>query len=347
MQAAAAQSLAATVVLVFLTSLQVVFGELVPKAVAVRNPERLALLTVVPVRWSLALLRPAIALFNGTGALILRLLGVPPASHRMHAHSPEEIELLVAESAKGGLLESDERLLLQNVFRIGELTAVEVMVPRTRLVAAPVDTPLRDLLELAVTSAYTRLPLYRETIDDIIGMVHLKDLYRLFVEGGEDVASILRRVPFVPESKRAVEVWNLLRQQGSYVAIVFDEFGGTAGMITIEDLIEEIFGEFQDEFDEETALIAAGPDGRVRLRGDLLVSVVNDLLNLELPHEEVNTIGGLVMAMIGHPPRVSEELTVGGTALRVEAVSGPAVREVSLRPPSNTEFHLPDELEGE
>lgn len=343
LQAAAAQSLAVTVVLIFLTVLQVLLGELVPKSVALRYPERLALLTVVPVRWSQTLLRPAIALFNGTGTLILRLLGMPPATHRMHIHSPEEIEMLVAESAKGGLLEPDERRLLHNVFRVGELTAAEVMVPRTSLVTAPVDTPLSELLGLAVTTAYTRIPLYRETIDDIVGIVHLKDLYRLQVEGSSDVASVLRRVPFVPESKAAVEVWNLLRQEGSYVAIVFDEFGGTAGMITLEDLIEEIFGEVQDEFDEEAALIAAAPGGRVLLRGDLLVSVVNDLLGLDLPHEEVNTVGGLVMATLGRPPNVGEEVVVDGITLRVEAVSGQAVREVSLRPPPETD--LPSELE--
>lgn len=344
LQAAAAQSLAVTVVLIFLTALQVLLGELVPKSVALRYPERLALLTVVPVRWSQTLLSPAIALFNGTGTLILRLLGVPPATHRMHIHSPEEIELLVAESAKGGLLEPDERRLLHNVFRVGELTAAEVMVPRTSLLAAPVDTPLSELLDLAVTTTYTRIPLYRETIDDIVGIVHLKDLYRLHVEGSNDVVSVLRTVPFVPESKPAVEVWNLLRQEGSYVAIVFDEFGGTAGMITLEDLIEEIFGELQDEFDEEAAMIAAGPEGRVRLRGDALVSDVNEWLDLDLPHEEVNTIGGLVMATLGRTPEVGDEVIVGGTSLRVEAIRGPAVREVSLRLPPEAEWLLPAEL---
>lgn len=344
LQGAAAQSVAATVVLIFLTALQVVFGELIPKSVALRNPERLAFLTVAPMRWSLVLFRPAIALFNGTGRLILRLLRVPPVEHHMHLHSPDEIELLIAESTKGGLLESDERQLLRNVFRIGDLTADEVMVPRPRLLTAPVTTSLADLLELSATTAYTRIPLYRETVDDIVGIVHLKDLFRLWVEGREDVASIIRPVPFVPDSKPAVEVWNLLRQEGSYVAIVFDEFGGTAGMITVEDLLEEIFGELQDEFDEEAALIAPGPDGRVRLRGDVLVSDVNEMFRLNLPNEEVNTIGGLVMAVLGRTPKVGDEAEIEGVALRVEAISGPAVREVSLVPPPNVELSMPGEF---
>jgi putative hemolysin len=342
MQQAAAQSLAATIVLILLTIFHVVLGELVPKSLALRYPERLALLTVVPMRWSMALFRPVIALFNGAGTLILRALGVPPAAHHMHVHSPEEIELLIAESAKGGMLEADERQLLRNAFRVGDLTAAQVMVPRMQLVAAPVTTTLPALLRLATTSAYTRIPIYRETIDSIAGIVHIKDLFRLHVEGRDDVASILRPVVLVPETQSAVAIWNKLRQEQSYVAMVFDEHGGTAGMITIEDLIEEIFGELQDEYDDEAALIAADPDGRVRLRGDVLIVDVNELFGLRLSAESVNTIGGFVTASLGRAPQVGDEVVVGTTTLRVEAVNGPAVREVSLMPPPNAELRLPE-----
>jgi CBS domain containing-hemolysin-like protein len=344
LQNAAAQSIAATVVLIGLTILQVLFGELLPKSIAIRKPEQVALFTVLPMRWSMFLFGPTIALFNGTGSLILRLLRVPAAGHNAHVHSPEEIELLVAESAKGGLLEADERQLLRNAFRVGELDASEVMVPRTSLVAAPLDTPLPKLLELVAESGYTRIPLYRETIDQIVGIAHLKDLFRLHVAGTTDVASVLRTVPFVPETKPAVEVWNLLQQENNYVAIVFDEFGGTAGMITMEDLLEEIFGELQDESDDEADLIAAGPDGRLRMRGDVLVDDVNEMFHLKLPSEDVNTIGGLVMAELEHTPHVGDEVIVGETALRVEMISGSAVREVSLQPPPNAELQLPGEF---
>lgn len=345
LQEVAAQSIAATVVLIGLTILQVVIGELVPKSVAVRYPERLALLTVVPLRWSVALFRPLIALFNGSGTLILRLLGVPPAGHHMHVHSPEEIELLVAESTKGGLLEPDERQLLRNAFRVGELTAADVMVSRTQLVAAPIDTPLQALLELVNTTAYTRIPLYRASIDDIAGIVHIKDLFRLHINGQEDVASIVRPVPFVPETQPAVAIWNQLRQESSYVAIVFDEHGGTAGMITIEDLIEEVVGELEDEYDEEMKLIATGPDDRVRVRGDVLVDDINELFRLHLPTEAANTIGGLVVAGLGRLPQVGDEAIYGPITLRVEAISGAAVREVSIVPPADVDLQLPDAFE--
>lgn len=269
LQEAAAQPVATTIVLVLLTTLQVVLGELLPKSVAIRLPERIALLTVLPLRWSTIMFRPVIALFNGAGNLVLKLLRVPVAGHHAHVHSPEEIELLVAESAKGGMLEADERQLLRNALRVGELSAAEVMVPRTSLVAASLDIPLPELLQLVSSSGYSRIPLFRDTIDHIEGIVHIKDLFRLHVERNPDVASALRTVPFVPETKLAVDVWNLLQQENKYVAIVFDEFGGTAGMLTMEDLLEEIFGELQDESDDETEPVVAGPDGRMRVDGDV------------------------------------------------------------------------------
>ncbi len=329
----AAQSLSTALVLVLLTVLQVVIGELVPKSVALRYPERLAVLTVLPVRWSMALFRPFIALFNGAGALILRALGVPPATGHAHVHSPEELELLVLESAKGGLLESDERELLANAFQIGDKTAGDVMVPRTRLTAAPLGTSVADLLALCVRDGYSRIPLYRESIDQIVGVVHIRDLYRLHVAGEREVGAALRQVPFVPEAKPAAEVWNELRAANSYVAIVFDEHGGTAGMITTEDLIEEIFGEVEDEFDAEPLALVGGEPGRVVVPGDMAVSELNARYGLRLPEGDARTVGGLVIDMLGRAPVAGDEVLVAATALRVELVAGHAVARVSFARP--------------
>ena len=330
MQAATAQIVAVVIVLIVLTTFQVLLGELVPKSVALRYPERVALAVALPMRWSSALFRPAIALFNGTATLILRLLGVPPAGHNAHVHSPEEIELLVAESAKGGLLDSDERQLLQNAFRVGELSAEEVMVPRTRLVAAPVSASIDKLLAIAASSGYTRIPLYDGSIDHVLGIAHLKDLFRLHVEGQTDARAALRSVPYVPWAKPAIEVWNQLRQERSYVAIVFDEFGGTAGMITFEDLLEEIFGELQDEHDEEVDLATTGPDGDLLLAGEVNISQINERFNLELPTDTANTIGGLIMGVLGRLPEAGDAVEVGGATLRVETVDGIRVGRVRL-----------------
>lgn len=347
MQETTAVSLSATGVLLLLTAIQIVLGELLPKSVALRYPEETALLVVLPMRWSIVFFRPLIALCNGTGALILRLLQVPPAPHHGHVLSPEEIDLLAKESARGGLLEAGEHQLLHNVFRASELTAAEVMVPRTRLVSASVDTPVSILLELITTSGHTRIPIYRDTIDSIVGSVHLKDLFRLSLEKKHHVGSVLRKVCYVPETKLALAVWNQLQQENSYVAIVLDEFGGTAGMITIADLLEEIFGELQDEFDEnEPSLISRGLDGYVRLHGEVLITDVNEWFGLVLPDEEVNTIGGLIMATLGRLPEAGDEITIGAARLRVETVNGPAVTEVCLSLPQDHAVDVP-ELQGD
>lgn len=329
----AAQSISAVLVLVLLTILQVVLGELVPKSIALRYPERVALLTVVPLRWSMLLFRPFIALFNGTGTLILRALGVPPSGGHAHIHSPEELELLVSESAKGGLIESDERELLENAFHMNEQTAGDLMVPRTRLTAAPLGTGVMELLALATRHGFSRIPLFRESIDDIAGIVHIRDLYRLHVAGQRDAGTALRSVPFVPETKPAAEVWNQLRTDNSYVAMVFDEYGGLAGMITVEDLIESVFGDVEDEFDAEPMQMVGAEQGRLSVPGEMPVAELNAEHGLRLPDEEARTVAGVILAALGTMPRVGDEVTIGTTTLRVEAMDGNAITWVSLAQP--------------
>lgn len=328
--------------LLVLTMSQVALGVLVPRSLALRYSETLALLVILPMRWSIAVFRPIIALFTTVGSLVLHLFQSEPSPHRGKVPSPEDIELIAAEGTRIGLIDAGERQLLHNVFRAGEITAAQVMVPRTRLTAAPVDTPVLHLLELATRSAHTRIPLYQETVDNIVGFVHLKDLFRLQVERQEGVSTVLRNVAYVSEVKPALAVWNQLQQENSYVAIVLDEFGGTAGMITIADLIEEIFGELRDEFDNEPALIARGLDGCARMHGEVLITDVNEWFKLHLPDEEVNTLGGLVMAALGRLPQVGDEIAFGETRLRVEVVNGPTVVEVCLYPPSGRELRGPE-----
>ena len=348
-QKGAAESIAAVGVILFLTTLQVLLGELVPKSVGVRFPERLALLTVVPMRWSVAILRPLIWLFNGTGRLILRLLRVTPAGKVHTVHLPEEIELLVAESARGGLLDDLERIMLRNVFRLSSLVAHQVMLPRPRIVAAPAGTAPRQLLTLIADSSYTRIPIFKGDIDHILGMVHLKDIFRACFAGPNHqvgLEDVLREVPFVPETMPVDELWNLLRLGHHYMAIVFDEYGGTAGLITQEDLIEEVFGELQDEFDQESPLITRDPGGDVVLRGDVLVADVNEYLLLNLPTDLSNTIGGLVTSVLRRPARVGDEVTVGSHTLRVRQVDELAVTGVSLALPDDAEPFLDGERAG-
>ena len=338
----AAFSISATGVLIVFTILQITLGELFPKSVAIQYPERLALLTIIPMKWSLIIFGPLIWLFNGSGDLILKLLRVDYSADHSHLHSPEEIEFLVTESHEGGLLHEQEQQLLRNTFRLRELVARQVMVPRTRMVAAPANSTVDQLITVACQAGYSRIPLYQSTIDDIIGFVHIKDLFRLNLHDQEDPTSVLRDIIYVPETLPVAEIWFRLNSNRQYIAMVFDEYGGVAGLITFEDLIEEIFGELQDEFDQEAPLISADKDGRIHLRGDLLVTDVNEYLELELPDEDADTLGGLVFGQIGRLPVVGDKVSIGEpeTIIRVEAVEDRSVSEVSLLLPSGVVPHI-------
>jgi CBS domain containing-hemolysin-like protein len=343
---AAAAGIASTLVLLFLTTLQVVLGELVPKSVALQYPERLALLTALPMKWSADyVLKPLIALLNGSGALLLRLLGATYGQEHTHVHSPEEIVILVKESYRGGLIDADERLFLQNVFRSSQIHAGEIAIPRTRMVTAAIDEPIEHVLRLAAESAFTRIPVYEEDIDHITGFVHLRDLFALYrTDPGASLRHILRPVPFVPESLPVAAVWEELNQAQSYLAIVFDEYGGTAGLVTREDLIEELFGELQDEFDEERDLIAPAGEGRIIVRGDVLVDNLNDLLETDLPHQATHTVGGLVMDALGRLPKVGDVVEFEAVRIRVEAVSHRSVTAVCISLPPTADDQHPEEI---
>ncbi|MCA9899332.1 MAG: HlyC/CorC family transporter [Ardenticatenaceae bacterium] len=331
----AATSIAVTLVLVFITILQVIMGELFPKSVAIQYPETVALAVTIPMRITQFFITYTglIALFNGSGNLILRLLGRPMKEKSGHAHSPEEIELLVTESHEQDLLSDEERRLLRNTFRLRDLTARQVMLHRTKLITAPSSSSVTELMQIALEAGFSRIPLYKESVDDICGFVHVKDLFRLHHQQSEDISSILREVVFVPETMPVTDLWKRLNSRRKYLAIVFDEYGGTVGLITFEDIIEEIFGELQDEFDNETALIAKDKDGRIYLRADLLVTDVNEYLELNLPEENADTLGGLVFSELGRPPEVGDTVAFGNITIRVEAMADPSVSEVSLQLP--------------
>lgn len=354
--APAAESISATGILIFFTVLQVVFGELFPKSLAVQFREDVARATVLPVRWARVLLAPFIWFFNGSGNIILRLIGAGGHHEHSEVHSPQEIELLVSDSYEGGLLDDEERQMLRNAFRMRDLVARQVMTPRTRMAAAPTGSSVHDLLELATAKGVSRIPLYRESLDQLVGFVHVKDVFKLHVQQDANLAQILRELIYVPETLSINEVWRTLNVSRQYLAIVFDEYGGTAGLVTYEDLIEEIFGELQDEFDDESALIAADEQGRLYLSAELLVTDVNEYLELDLPDDESDSLGGLVFSCLGRLPVVGDEVLLDAATdaalesatfegdegapaarrsvrVRVEAMDGRTITEVSLQLP--------------
>ena len=338
LQEAAAYSVAAIVVLLLLTTLQVILGELLPKSIAVRYPERLALATTPPMRVSLWILRPFIWLLNGSALALLKSFGAEASLEEGHVHSPEELERLVKESAQGGLIDAGEREMLENVLRIETLVARQIMIPRTRMVVASIEDTPGELLAKLVDSPHMRFPAVEGDVDKVIGMIHLRDLFAFSREHPEgDLRDIVRELPLYPESITVSDLWDALRLEGRYMSVLFDEHGGTAGMVTLEDIIEEVVGELQDEFDQETEAVRYADNGRVYLRGDLLVSAVNDRLLLNLPMGEADTIGGLVVGQLEHIPQKGEEVRVAGVLLRAEEVEERAVTEVSLATPAEVE----------
>ncbi|MCC6165731.1 MAG: HlyC/CorC family transporter [Caldilineaceae bacterium] len=330
-------SILSTVILLTLTILQVILGELMPKNVALQYPERLALLTAPIMRWSVALFRPLIWLFNGSGQILLRLMGRDVVSEQAHLHSPEEILILVEESGAGGVLDAEERRLLVNTLQLRNLTARRVMIPRNHMLAAPVDKPCDELFHILAASPYTRLPLFDTTIDTIVGVVHLKDLmqsyWRQHHSAGAapcNVGEITRGVLHVPDSALVEEVMETMQRQRYNMAVVVDEYGGTAGMITFEDLVEEIIGEFQDEFDVENPPLELRPNNRLRVRGDVLLDDLNKVLTFPLPADDINTIGGLVLATLGRIPRAGDIAQVGDLPIRVDRVVNNSIVAVSF-----------------
>lgn len=244
----AAQSLSATVVLALLSIFQILLGELVPKNIAIQYPERLAMLTARPMQWSIAAFKPLIWLFNGSGQVIMRALGLINASEHTHVHAPEEIAMLVDESRTGGVLPLDEYRLLRNTLNLARAKIQQVMIPKESMLTAPSTISGNELLEILAESQFSRAPIYRNSIDTIVGAVHIKEL---LCADKRDIEDVIRPVLYVHESMDATTVFTALQRKHFQIAIVVDEFGATVGMVTVEDLVEEIFGEIEDEFDLE------------------------------------------------------------------------------------------------
>ncbi|HVG54740.1 MAG TPA: hemolysin family protein [Vicinamibacterales bacterium] len=331
LQEVAARSTATVVVLLVLTVGQVIFGELVPKSLALQHPTRTALYSLVAMLPSLWIYRPFIKWLNGTGLLILRVIGASPQGHR-HIHSPEEIELLIAESRDGGLLEADEHRRLRRALRLNLRQARQLMVPRTKISALSIDTPLNEVITAVAQSPYSRLPVYRDSIDNIVGSVHTKDLVLWLVSGGANgsLASLMRPIASVHESVTADRILRELRERRSQQALVVDEFGGTAGLLTLDDVLSELVGDVGDEFKPADPVAEELPDGRMRLPGGMPVDDAAAVLRT-VWETDAATVGGLVTAALGHLPISGETVRIGDYEIEVERVAERAVETVVTR----------------
>jgi CBS domain containing-hemolysin-like protein len=318
----------------------VVFGELAPKTLAIQRAESTSLFVAPFMRFFYYLLLPLTALFNGTANRITRAFGIPPASEGEESHTEEEIRTLISQSTRQGFLEADESEMIGGVFELGDTTAREIMVPRPDVASFSADTPLRELLASAAAGNYTRYPLYEdETGERIIGAVHVKDLLRSVVESDGDSGleanprekDIVREVLTVPENRRIDDVLDDFQKREIQMAVVIDEWGSFEGIVTIEDILEEIVGEIRDEFDEEEPLMRKLSSGTYSVDGRIPIGVVNEALEARFESEDFDTIGGLVLGELGRPPEEGDEVLVDGHLMRVDEVDGSRVAQILVQ----------------
>ncbi len=326
-------------VLAFLgvTFLQIVFGELAPKSLAIANAERWVLLSARPLKVFYRAMFPAIWLLNATAAGVLRGFGVSAVSGAGLAHSQEELRMIVSQSHESGMIDETERELFDNVFSFGDRVAREIMVPRTDMLCLFTDQTLSESLDIVREARYTRFPLCEDDKDHVVGMIHSKDLFSHALEVGvnkeADIRAIARKVITVPEAMGIDDVLRVLQRERASLAIVIDEYGGTAGMVTLEDVIEELVGEIQDEFDEERALIEE-LEGYYSIDARLLIEEVNDSFGFHLSDEEVDTVGGWVYSQLSEEPRVGLQVDWDGARFIVAETENLRITRLHVYPPA-------------
>ena len=321
-----------------LTYLHVVIGEMIPKSLALTMPVKMALFVDRPMRLSETLFAVPVTVLNNIGNLLLRLFRVPPAEGHARLHSPEELDLIVTESAEGGLLNEGEQEMIHNIFSFGERQVNQVMTPRRKVEAIAHSLPLPEMLALVAQSKHSRFPVYENDLDHIIGMLHLKDLVyqQLRMKGNFDIRLLIRPALAVPENYRVEKLLTAFKRQRVHMAIVLDEFGGTAGIVTLEDLVEEVVGEVRDEFDLESEPMVEIAPGVLEVAGNFLLEDLEEYVYLgqeeDLP--DVETVGGLIMTELGRPPRKDDHVTYNDDIhFTVLAVDGLAVARARVEFP--------------
>ena len=347
LQIGSTMSVAIFLALFFVALLHATLGQQVPKLVAVHRAEWItAHLAVPPLRALSWVLTPLTWPLNFVVRGVVRLFGVHSTGFNPLIQTPEELRLLMtqpSDNGGGADIEDDEREMLRGVFEISETVVREVMTPRTEMVAVSVEVSLAQLLEVATVEGHSRIPVFEGTIDSVLGVVLTKDLLRVLheragVDGPFDVRTILRPAYFVPDTKPVDELLSELRRQAVHMAIVLDEFGGTYGIVTLEDLLEEIVGEINDEFDEVEPDFAPTPEGDMLIDAGVLISDVNERFGLRIPEEEFDTIGGYVFGTLGRVPEVGDSVPVmgfgGEMELRVESTDERRVSRLRLTSPT-------------
>lgn len=301
-----------------ITFLHIVFGELAPKSIAIQRPVATTMRIAAPLQFFYYIFKPIIWLLNGFANFLLRLIGIQPNAHEAH-HSSEELQYLLDKGKESGALNNAEHELIKNVFDFNERIVKNIMVPRTKIVAVELSDTTEGLITTATEEGYSRIPIYDDNIDQIVGIVHTKDLLPIIVQGKEVILkNIIRKPYFIPETKKINDLMAEFQQKRIQIAIVLDEFGGTAGMVTLEDIVEELVGEIQDEYDEETPVVEKISETEYMVDAGASVHDVNGYLPLELPESsDYDTMAGLVSHYFEKIPDVGEVREVAGYSITI------------------------------
>jgi len=318
----------------FATYVQIVLAELVPRTVALRHAERIAVVVVPPMRLLSSVLRPFLWLLEKSAALVLRLFGInSSASHTERLYSVSELRMLVEQSEKGGVIESEQSDMINAVFSIGDTTVRKVMVPRTEMACIDAGSTIAEAAHFFSTHAHSRVPVYQDTIDHITGVLHVKDLVRALLAPTRTPAlkQLLREPFFVPDTQRADELLAQMRTRREYLAVVLDEYGGTAGLVALSDLVARIIGALPDAA-QSAPDIQHVKDGSAVINGLTSIGDVNDAFDLNLVDQNYDTIGGYVMGRLSRIPKVGDtvDLKADGVQFRVEEMDKLRVSKVRL-----------------
>ncbi|HYI08470.1 MAG TPA: hemolysin family protein [Thermoanaerobaculia bacterium] len=316
---AAAKSISATVAFVIISILHIVLGELAPKSIAIQKPVATTLWTAHLLHAFYTITYPAIWLLNGVSRGILKLIGIHPAGeHAETAHSPEELRLILASSEKAGILSEENREIIEGVFQFSKRTARQIMVPRTDVVVLSTTESIEANLERIRTTRHTRYPLCEGSLDHTVGLIHVKDLLLAQLRGpGRSLQELKREILFVPENSTVDSVLSQFIEHKTHMAVILDEYGGASGIVSLENITEELFGQIQDEFDRERPEIEPLGNGRYRVRGDYLIEDLADRLKIDLGEPEEETVGGYVAARLGREVNPGDKVELGDLAISV------------------------------
>ena len=322
-----------------ITYLHVVIGELIPKGVALGHAETVALAVSTPVSWFFVVFKPLIWVLVKSSDWALRALGLePPGEERGAPYSEAELKMILSRSTESGELEEQEQEMLYKVFDFADKEVADVMVPRPQVVALSVDLPPEECLAAVIDSPFTRYPVYRETVDNVVGVLHVRDLFSALVDRGianVNVEEILREPYIVPETKDLAAMLTEFRRTNQHMAVVVDEYGAMQGIVTLEDLLEEIVGEIEDEFDLPDEAVERVDESRIRIGGTFPIDDFNEQFGTELPQEDYHTVAGFVFGQLGRAPQEDDEVEHNGLRFRVLVIEGSRIErlEVEWLPP--------------